>query len=74
MCLGLGIWFLLIIRQLEPALDISDFSPSYYLMIGAGGAIIVYGLIGCIAIFNENTCLLGFVSVFFFFFFLMILS
>ena len=61
-CLGLGIWFLLIIRQVEPSLDPAEFSTSSYLMIGAGGAIILYGVIGCLAIFNESRGLLGFVS------------
>ena len=61
-CLGLGIWFLLIIRQLEPSLNPDEFSFSSYTMIGAGIAITLYGLIGCLAIFNEHRCLLGLVS------------
>ncbi|XP_060555929.1 tetraspanin-3-like [Ruditapes philippinarum] len=58
--LGLGIWLYLTLHDFRAALDHAHFVLPAYLLIISGGAVVIFGVIGCLAIFAENRCLLAF--------------
>ncbi|KAL4225563.1 Tetraspanin 7 [Mactra antiquata] len=58
--LGLGIWLYLILQDLWAALDYAQYVLPAYLLIISGGAVVIFGVTGCLAIFTESRCLLLF--------------
>ncbi|XP_053384803.1 tetraspanin-3-like [Mercenaria mercenaria] len=58
--LGLGIWLYLTLQDFRAAIEHAHFILPAYLLIISGGAVVIFGVIGCIAIFAESRCLLAF--------------
>lgn len=60
--LGLGIWQFITTDDMRAAIEHAQFEITTYLLIVSGAAVVVVGIIGCMAIFGANRCLLAFVS------------
>lgn len=60
--MGLGIWMYITTDDLRAAIELAQYEITTYLLIGSGAAVVIVGIIGCMAIFGANRCLLGFVS------------
>ena len=59
---GLGIWFYLSLSEFQPVVDRRDFAGPAYLILVAGGAAILAGIVGCVGGVNEHRHLLLLVS------------
>ena len=62
--LGLGIWMYITTDDLRAAIELAQYEITTYLLIASGAAVVIVGIIGCMAIFSANRCLLAFVSTY----------
>ena len=64
--IGLGIWLLIALGEYEPVVDRAEFSTPAFLVISAGSASVLAGLLGCLGGLSENRRLLVLVNYYFF--------
>ncbi|XP_063398577.1 tetraspanin-3-like isoform X2 [Mytilus trossulus] len=60
--LSLGTWYMLNIKIYSPVVDKGLYIIPAYVVMAAGVAVTMFGIIGCLGAINDNRCMISFVS------------
>ena len=61
--LGLGVWYFLNIKLYAPVIDKENYVIPAYIIMGAGIASTLVGILGCVGSMNDNKCFIAIVSI-----------